>query len=166
VEPSANNDAAEVEAWREAYSVHATSLLRLALLLAGRRDVAEDLVQETFVNVREALAALDAEEVRPYLRAATLNLWRNRLRRLSVEHRLGFSQAPPEELPYEDKDALWRAIRRLPPRQRACVVLRYYEDLTERETAEALACSVGTVKSQTSRALQRLGKELEHADRG
>ena len=66
----------------------------------------------------------------------------------------------------ENRETLWGAIRRLPVRQRACVVLRYYEGLTEKETAEVLGCSVGTVKSQTSRALSHLRKELSDEDRG
>jgi RNA polymerase sigma factor (sigma-70 family) len=136
------------------------------LLLAGRKDVAEEVVQEAFLRAREAIGRLDPDEVGPYLRAAAINIWRNRLRRLSLERRLGLDRAPKDELPYEERDALWRAIRRLPPRQRACVVLRYYADMSERETATALGCAVGTVKSQTSRALRRLGKELEDADRG
>jgi len=60
-----------------------------------------------------------------------------------------------------DRAVLRSAVLRLPRRQRACVVLRYYEDLPEREVASLLACSIGTVKSQTSRALARLRKEFD-----
>jgi len=59
---------------------------------------------------------------------------------------------------------MWKAVLQLPTRQRACVVLRYYEDLTERETAAVMGCSVGTVKSQSAKALARLGEALGHAD--
>src|SRR5436190_22625346 len=55
--------------------------------------------------------------------------------------------------PHEERDELWQAVLRLPPRQRACIALRYYEDLPEREVAAILSCSVGTVKKQSSRAL-------------
>jgi RNA polymerase sigma factor (sigma-70 family) len=69
---------------------------------------------------------------------------------------------PSPDLPIEERDAVWQAILRLPARQRACLVLRYYEELTEQETADILRCSVGTVKSQTSRALSRLRRELHN----
>ena len=65
---------------------------------------------------------------------------------------------------FEERDALWQAVLRLPRQQRACLVLRYYEDLTEPATAQALGCSVGSVKSHTNRALARLRKELDHDD--
>jgi RNA polymerase sigma-70 factor (sigma-E family) len=156
----------KAEAWQAAYRLHATPLLRLCLLLAGRKDVAEDVVQEAFLRGRDAIGRLPPEEVGAYLRVVAVNVWRNRLRRLSLERRFRLELTPKDELPYEERDALWRGIRRLPPRQRACVVLRYYADMTEQETADALGCAVGTVKSQTSRALRRLGKELEDADRG
>lgn len=149
---------------REAYELHATAILRLCVLLAGRQDVAEDLVQETFARVSLKLDGLSSDEVGGYLRTTALNLWRNRIRRLRVEGR--FRPPPPtrSEVPFEERDALWRAVRKLPARQRACLVLRYYEELSERETAEALGCSVGTVKSQTSRALKRLRREMRDGE--
>ena len=159
VHPPAGNPTG-VDPLLEAYERHAGALLRLCLLLTGRQDVAEDIVQEAFVRSAPALGRLRAEEVRPYLRAVALNLWRNRLRRAALEHRLRLARTTKEELPFEERDALWAAIRRLPPRQRSCLVLRYYGELSERETADALGCSVGTVKSQTSKALARLRKEL------
>lgn len=60
----------------------------------------------------------------------------------------------------DDRDAVWRALRMLPPRQRAVIVLRYYEDLTEAEIAAVMGVSAGTVKSQAARALRRLGGVL------
>jgi RNA polymerase sigma-70 factor (sigma-E family) len=166
VERPADSEAVRAEAWQAAYEAHATALLRLCILLAGRKDVAEDLVQETFVRTHDAIPRLDTAQVGPYLRTSAINVWRNRLRRASLEHRIRLDRTPKDELPYEERDALWQAIRRLPPRQRACVVLRFYADMTEREIATALGCAAGTVKSQTSRALRRLGKELEDVNRG
>ena len=66
--------------------------------------------------------------------------------------------------PHEERDELWQAVLRLPPRQRACIALRYYEDLPEREVAAILSCSVGTVKKQSSRALAQLRRELKDGD--
>jgi RNA polymerase sigma factor (sigma-70 family) len=132
-----------------AWEAHRAPLLPLAVLLTGRQDVAEDLVQEAFVRAAERLPSLASDAVRPYLRATVLNLWRKRIRRLSLERRVHLEPTPPVELSFEERDALWAAIRRLPPRRRACLVLRHYEDLTEGETADLLGCSIGTVKSQT-----------------
>ena len=70
----------------------------------------------------------------------------------------------PDEL--AERDAVWQVVRRLPPRQRAAVVLRYYEDLSEAETAEVLGCSIGTVKSQTSRAVATLRAVMTEERRG
>lgn len=145
---------------RLAYEAHYRPLLRLCVLVTGRRETAEDLVQEAFVRVAGRLGGLGDEEIGPYLRAAALNLWKNRLRRLAVERRRPTQRAPRDELAFEEKDEVWAAVRRLPARQRACLVLRYFEDLTEGETADLLGCSVGTVKSQTSRAIERLRREL------
>jgi RNA polymerase sigma-70 factor (sigma-E family) len=153
------------EALREAFLKHQSGLVRMCVLVTGEQDLAEDLVQETFEKAAPAIERLSEEEVRPYLRATAMNLWRNRLRRLAVERRHRMWQGTPSlALPIEERDAVWQAIRRLPPRQRACVVLRYYEDLSELETAGVLRCSVGTIKSQTSRALGRLRRELHDED--
>jgi RNA polymerase sigma-70 factor (sigma-E family) len=149
-----------------AYVAHRLALLRLAVLLTGREDMGEDLVHESFLRAADKLPTLEPDAVRPYLRAAVLNIWRNRLRRLALESRFRAAPLPPEDLAFEDRDALWSAIRRLPARRRACLVLRYFEDLSERETAELLGCSVGTIKSQTNRALARLKQELGDEDRG
>jgi RNA polymerase sigma-70 factor (sigma-E family) len=128
----------------------------MGTVLTGRQELAEDLVQEAFVRAASKIGTLPDRDVRPYLRVTIVNLWRNRLRRFGVERRhreVPAEAAPP---PFEDRDELWDAIRLLPERQRACLVLRYYEDLSERDAAAVLGCSVGTIKSQTSRALTRL----------
>jgi len=153
---------------REAYDAHATGLLRLCVLLSGRQDVAEELVQETFERTARAgaLETLPQARVGAYLRTTALNLWRNRLRRLAIERRGRARTASRDAgLSFEQRDELWSAVRRLPTRQRACVVLRYYQELSEQETATLLGCSVGTVKSQTSRAIARLREEIPDVDR-
>jgi RNA polymerase sigma-70 factor (sigma-E family) len=146
---------------RAAFEEHYTPLLRLCLALTGKRETAEDIVQDAFVRVAPKLSRLHGPEVGPYLRRVVLNVWRSRLRRLRLERRQGDVRLrEPVSSGLEDRDEIWQALRRLPDRQRACVVLRYYEDLPERRVAEILRCSVGTVKSQTSRALARLREEL------
>jgi RNA polymerase sigma-70 factor (sigma-E family) len=156
------------DALREAFEQHHHRLLRLCFLLSGRREVAEDIVQETFVRVAPRIGAIDPERVWPYLRRAAVNLWRNRLRRLVLERRVRLDRTDESDsaIPVEELDALWSAVLRLPDRQRACLALRYYEDLPERAVAEVLGCSVGTVKSHTARALARLRKELGDEDGG
>jgi RNA polymerase sigma-70 factor (sigma-E family) len=137
----------------------APRLLRVAYLLTGNREAAEDLLQETLERVYVAWPRIDNPfaYTRRALARRSANRWRDRARR---------PEAPLDlagEVPHEDgseqvvqRDRLVRALAQLGPRQRAAVVLRYLEDLSEAETAAALGCSVGNVKSQTSRALARL----------
>jgi RNA polymerase sigma-70 factor (sigma-E family) len=152
---------------RDVFVRHYEPLLRLAVLLTGSRETAEDVVQDVFSRALSRITDLPDSQQFPYLRAAVWNAWRNVLRRRAVERRHRSVPSPiADDDALEDRDAVWGAIKRLPVRQRACVVLRYYEGLTERETADMLGCSVGTVKSQTSRALSHLRKELSDEDRG
>ena len=141
-----------------------SSLFRTAYLLTGDRHEAEDLLQtalaRTFVRwkgIRDKGAA-DA-----YVRRAMLNLasrrWRTRGRELTLER----LPEPAHDGGVGSSDArmlLWREIVKLPPRMRAALVLRFYEDLSEAATAAELGCSVGTVKSQTHHALRRLRDAL------
>ena len=140
-------------------------LLRFCTLLAGGRQAAEDLTQEAFARAASRLTGLPADGIGPYLRRTAVNLWRKRLRRVRSEIRALARRGPdpsgrdPAE-EQADRDRIWAALRRLPSRQRACLVLRFYEDLPEREVAKILGCSLGTVKSQTSRGLDKLRREL------
>jgi RNA polymerase sigma-70 factor (sigma-E family) len=146
---------------------HRTSLFRTAFLLVGDHHEAEELLQETLVRVVAAWSRIerrDAPEV--YARRAMVNLATNRWRRratvnayLRREQRPESVQDPAGEV--VDRDALWTALSTLPVRMRAVLVLRYFEDQSERQTADILGCSVGTVKSQTSKALSRLRERLE-----
>jgi RNA polymerase sigma-70 factor (sigma-E family) len=152
------------ELLRAAYEEHYVSLLRLCILLSGHRQVAEDIVQDAFVRVALRIGEVPAENMGPYLRSVAVNLWKNRLRSLTRERRARDRSAinsVTDPIGREDRVALRSAVLRLPNRQRACLILRYYEDLPEREVASLLGCSIGTVKSQTSRALARLRKEFE-----
>jgi RNA polymerase sigma-70 factor (sigma-E family) len=146
-----------------AFEQHYVPLVRLCVLLTGRPDIAEDLAQESFVRAAPKLSSLEPSRVGPYLRRVAANTWKNRLRRLTLERRVAFrlrERPDHEESRLEERDAMWQAVIRLPDRQRACLVLRYYENLPEREVASVLGCSVGTVKSSVSRALKRLRKEF------
>ena len=133
------------------------ALLRTAFLLTGHAEDAEDLVQTTLIKVVPKWGRIkDNPEayVRKVLARETTTRWRTRRwRETLVEHMPDQGTAEPNltwSLTLRD------ALLRLPPRQRAVIVLRYYDDLTERETAATLGVSIGTVKSQTSDALARL----------
>jgi RNA polymerase sigma-70 factor (sigma-E family) len=153
---------------RTAFEQHSVPLLRLCVLLTGRSQAAEDLVQESFIRLAPVVEHLSDDAVWPYLRRIAINVWKNRLRRAAVEVRAQLRRDRQPSVDgssaLEEHDWVWRAVRSLPTRQRTCVVLRYYEDLSERETASLLDCSVGTVKSQTSRALAKLRRELHDED--
>jgi RNA polymerase sigma-70 factor (sigma-E family) len=151
-----------------AFERHYVQLVRFATILTGSQERAEDLVQEGFVRAAERLKALDDREAGLYLRAAVLNIWRSRMRRLGplwrAQRALAMSAESTAPGPDSDVLSLWTAVLHLPPRQRACIVLRYYEDLTESEVARVLGCSVGTVKQHASRAIRRLREELVDED--
>jgi len=143
------------------------SLLRTAYLLVGDLAESEDLVQECFVAVAKRWPRVRSmEHPRAYARRVLLNLAldgsaRRSRRRLELERSdtidERFDERSSGELTAVDsRSELVAALARLPPRQRAVLVLRYFEDLSESETAAALQCSIGTVKSTASRALARL----------
>ncbi len=164
VEPLGGRGSRRYEVLRVAFEDHYAALVRYCGLLAGRADVAEDLAMDTFVRSAERLDGVNPDATGLYLRRAATNLWRNWIRRLSLERRARVSAPDETSVRHEDIDTLWEAVQRLPDRQRACIVLRYYEDLSERDTAAVLGCAVGTVKSHTSRALSRLRKEIGDVD--
>jgi RNA polymerase sigma factor (sigma-70 family) len=152
-----------VVALREAFLEHYLPLLRLATLLSQEPHTAEDLVQESFVRGAPRLPALSRDEVRPYLRRTVVNVWKNSQRRASLSgKRRWLVEEPGMDADPADTELVRRLLLGLAPRQRACLVLRYYEDLTGPQIAEVLGCSEGTVKSQTSKALARLRKEIDH----
>jgi RNA polymerase sigma-70 factor (sigma-E family) len=131
---------------------------RTAYLLTGNRHDAEDLLQAALARAATHWERLDDPEayVRRVLYTQAVSGWRARLRR-PVE-RLGV-EPPPVPAPgveVEVRVVLDQALRRLTPRQRAVLVLRYYEDRTEAQAAHILGCAIGTVKSQTRHALARL----------
>jgi RNA polymerase sigma-70 factor (sigma-E family) len=136
-------------------------LMRAALALTGSRAEGEDLLQEALERLLRNWRHVDDPE--GYLRRTLYNLaadgwrrrgrWRSRLRLVQASYH---GTAADSTAAVDLRDELVRALRRLPPQQRTVVVLRYWEQLTEAETAAMLGCSEGAVKSAASRGLQRL----------
>jgi RNA polymerase sigma-70 factor (sigma-E family) len=142
------------------------SLYRAAYLMVGDHGLAEDLLQEALTKTYVAWRRLrDTGKAEAYARKAITTTAINWWRRRSWQ-----AEKPRGEMPdvavrdhsdrVSDHDTMWTELQALPPRQRASIVLRYYEDLSERETADAMGCSVGTVKSQVSAGLEKLRARL------
>jgi RNA polymerase sigma-70 factor (sigma-E family) len=153
----------------ELYLRDADEAVRLAYLLTGDRALAEDIVQDAFVRLAGRLVHLrDPGAFGAYLRRTVVNLSNSYFRRRKVERTYLERTAPPpgsegplwSDRPVEDRTDLWRALGRLPQRQRAALVLRFYEDLPERRVAELLNCRPGTVKSLVARGLDTLRNEI------
>lgn len=150
------------------YTSHYRSLVRLATFLTSDRDSAEEIVQDAYVKVHGSWRGIrEPEKAEAYLRTAVVNLSRSRLRRRQVadKHRaapqLDVASAESSALETVQREAVLSALRALPRRQREAVVLRYYGDLSEAQTAAAMGCSTGSVKSHTSRGLTALRPLLE-----
>jgi RNA polymerase sigma-70 factor (sigma-E family) len=143
------------------------ALLRVAFLLTSDRGEAEDLLQSALLKTSRHWGRLaDREAAYAYVRrvlVTTHTSWRRRRRVHEVLLDSLPERAATEPAAIEAGRAL-RALEQLPPRMRAVVVLRCYEGLTETETAEALGCSLGSVKSQASRGLARLRELLSQPD--
>jgi RNA polymerase sigma-70 factor (sigma-E family) len=144
----------------------APGLLRMAIALTGDRTAAEDLLQDVLERMYVAWRRIDDPHAyaRRALVNASANRWRSRSRR-PEQLRADLPETPVADVTdqHDERDKMRRAIAALPRRQRAVVVLRYLEDLSEAETARTLGCSPGTVKSQTARALATL-RELARDD--
>ncbi|MFE0258365.1 SigE family RNA polymerase sigma factor [Streptomyces sp. NPDC059010] len=146
-------------------------LLRTARSLTANPSDAEDLLQTALTKTYVAWERIeDHRALDGYVRRALLNTRTSQWRKRKVDEFACDELPEPEPAPGRQDDpaeqqalhdAMWRAIMRLPARQRAMVVLRYYEDLSEVQTAEVLGVSVGTVKSAVSRALGKLREDPE-----
>jgi RNA polymerase sigma-70 factor (sigma-E family) len=149
------------------YERHALGLTRLAFLMLGDRQTAEDVVQEAFCGLYRAWDHMsDHAHALGYVRSSVLNGSRSALRRSrrvprAVAVEAAAASAEDAVLAGERQRETVAALRRLPPRQREAVVLRYFADLPEQETAVAMGVSRGTVKSTTSRALAALARMLQ-----
>jgi RNA polymerase sigma-70 factor (sigma-E family) len=154
------------------YRLHWRYLVRLAVLLVDDVASAEDVVQDAFVALhRKADGLRDPDAALAYLRTSVLNLSRSVIRRRQVA-RKHLKVAEPEAGPGADHDALLRdehravlaAVRALPARQSEVLVLRYWAGLSEREIADTLGISTGSVKSSASRGMATLQRMLRAAN--
>lgn len=150
----------------ELYLAHESEALRLAYLLVGSHDLARDLTHDAFIRCARRLGHLrHPESFWPYLRRTILNLAKMHFRRKSLERsflrRIANREESHEDPDVTTRDAVERALLQLPLRQRTALVLRFYEDLPEREIAEILGCAPGTARSLISRGLARLRQVTE-----
>lgn len=156
----------------ELFASEARSLVRLARMFCDDVNSAEDLVQEAFIRLhRSAHSIRDADRAAPFLRSIVINLARDHNRRglMSFRHRDAMRQ--PESTPgFEDAAVaasndrvVLDAVRLLPDRQRSCLVLRFYLQLSEREIAETLGISQNSVKTHCRRGIAALEGMLEDA---
>jgi RNA polymerase sigma-70 factor (sigma-E family) len=155
----------DVVAYSEFVAARSGSLFRTAYLVIGDHQLAQDLLQESLVRVYVAWPRLrDVTKAEAYTRRVIVTT------AISWRRRRSFHERPTEQLTevvvadgfdaVMGRDELWGELRRLPPRQRAAVVLRFCEDQSESQTAELMGCSVGTVKKQVSLALGKLRDHL------
>lgn len=156
------DDARGDEAFAELYAAHYAEAVRLAYLLCGQQERAEDAVADAFVKVWRAWRRGRIDSPRAYIRRAVVNTVNSRFRRLALERReltrrsgdARGARAADEHL--SERDELFAALAKLPQRQRTAIVLRYWEDLSEAGTAEVMGVATGTVKSSVSRGIATL----------
>ena len=152
-------------AFSELVATRSAALVRTAYLVVGDHQLAQDLVQEALVKTYVAWPRLrDVSKAEAYARRSIVTT------AISWRRRRSFHARPAQTIPEQAQpdgtdaiathDVMWAELGALPPRQRAAIVLRYYEDLSEAETAQVMGCAVGTVKSQVSTGLQRLRRRL------
>ncbi|MBW3618659.1 MAG: SigE family RNA polymerase sigma factor [Actinobacteria bacterium] len=156
----------DADSFAVVFNAHHRQAVRLAYLLCGDHHQAEDIVSDAFAKVYVQWSRGRVSDVGAYLRRAVVNETNSKLRRRYLERREASKRSGDErgvrlvDEHAADQDQVWQALSRIPERQRQAVVLRYYEDLSEAQTAEILGCSVGTVKSQVSRGLARMQELL------
>lgn len=158
----------DAAAWESLVREHQQAVFRLAYLFTGDPDEAEDVAQEAFIHAFRAIHTFDAARpFRPWVLSIAANLARNRLRGL---HRYlntlqRFARGNPEKIqptaPPSDAGSLWDQVRQLSLEDQQVIYLRYFLELSEVETAEAVRIPKGTVKSRLHRALHRLQERVE-----
>jgi len=161
-----------VDAVEALFRAEYRSLVRLASLLVGDREASEEIVQDAFVRLQLRWGGLrDASRAPAWLRSAVLNGARSRLRRRGVRRRYepaaGAARPGPDAAAVADDEhrRVIEALRTLPVRQREAIVLRFYEELSEAETAAAMGVSAGSVKTHVHRGLAALAHVLEDDER-
>jgi len=139
------------------YRARYLPMVRLAFLMTGSNELAEEIVQDAFIRLRDRTGVADLAS---YLRATVVNACRDHHRRAGAQSRALLRLAPVEES-VDAVDELHDTLARLPVRQRTVIVLRYYEGLSEAEIAGLLGCRAGTVKSLAHRGLATLRGVVE-----
>lgn len=141
----------------ELYRRHGSDALRLAYVLTGSREGAEDVTQDAFVRIgRKILGLKDPDHERAYLFRTVINLSRSRGRKLSRERAAVARLELQAQIPQPGPDETWSRLLSLPPRQRAALFFRFYLDQSEASSAEALNCSTSALKSLVNRGLKTL----------
>ena len=151
------------------FEQHYNGLCDLASMILGDAAAAEEIVMEALLKTFTGWGRIrEKDRAGMYLRRAVINLCRSKIRRKVIEARVNAVSHRRDELrppawtvdAHETAREVWEAVRDLPTRQRACIYLRYVEDLAEGDIAEIMDCSVGTVRSQLSRARAKLERRL------
>ncbi len=140
----------------DVYRAQWAPLVRLASVLTGDRDRAEDIVHDVFVRFAARPRPQDSPS---YLRQMVVNATRDHHRRVRIERRMVHLAPPPDAIPEVDEMMLF--LKRLPTRQRQALALRYYADLSVDQIAQLLNCPAGTVKSLLHRGIEALRKEFK-----
>lgn len=151
------------------YEEHVGRAVALATLLTGDRYIAEDIAHDAFLRVAGRFGELrDPAAFGAYLRTTVVNLCRARVRRLERERTLLRRHTEPgvmePDTSADDRDQVWSSIKGLPYRQRAALVLRYWEDLSEGQIGEILRCSPRAVNALLSRAKEQLRDNIGRSE--
>jgi len=153
----------------ELFAVEGTRLVRLARLFTDDRNAAEDLVQEAFIRLHRAAHRIsEPAKAAPYLRSIVINLARDHNRRglMSLRHQEALPAGAVPEAPEdvlvldEERGRVLEQLRELSPRQRDCILLRFYMEMTEAEIAAALGISPNSVKTHCRRGMAALRKRM------